>query len=309
MIVKQRAFCSRELHPELLLRCYQCLVSMCGRYSSLVCAYVLVQVPLLKAIDERVHIWYCDRQGGTQSHGPNIINNQPRCFVLLTLQRLDTEGWRFAPNLRFDMNSHSPAQFEVTLHGPAVNLEAPIRQSTAIVEFTCDQVLRAHWSLVGRATTVYQWDLADHLPKERVVKLSWTEESRTPEPNVFKELGETPDEGVTDHILVLPASEMFMMTATCLIRKRLGTVPQPGFPEPRASRWLVISVPQKRRSVWGLTADELFNVWMQALSRMLDSSVGGCSLLTHFRSRHAMEKWFPSSRYQPGQYDVLPRRR
>ena len=125
-----------------------------------------VQVPLLMATDERVHIWYCDRQGGTQSHGLNIINNLPHFFILLTLRRLDMEGWRFAPNLSFDRNNHSPAQCEVTLHGPAVNLEAPIQQSAAIVEFTHDQVIRAHWGLVGRATTVYKCDLADYFPKE-----------------------------------------------------------------------------------------------------------------------------------------------
>ena len=126
------------------------------------CAYVLVQVPLLKATDERVHIWYGDRQGGTQS----IINNLPRFFILLTLQRLDMEGWRFAPNLSFNWNNHSPAQCEVILHGYTVNQEAPIQQSATIVEFTYDQVIRAHWELVGRATTVYKCDLADYFPKE-----------------------------------------------------------------------------------------------------------------------------------------------
>ena len=271
----------------------------------------LSRIPLLflKATDERVHIWYYDRQEGTQSHGLIIIDNLPHSFVLLTPQRLDMEGWGFAPNLRIDMNNHSPAQSEVTLHGPAVNLEAPIQQSTAIVEFTYDQVLRAHWGLVGRATTVYKCDLVDHLPKEHIVKLKWAEVSHTTEPDVLKELGETPDEGVKGHILALLASEMPMMMDTCLIRKRLGTVPQPSFPQPRTSRRLVIPVFQKRRPVWDLSADELFNVWMQTLSRMLDSSVWGCSLLTHFRSHHSVGKRLSSPRYQPGQYDVLLRSR
>ena len=206
-------------------------MSTCGRYSSSVCAYVLVQVPLLKATDEQVHIWYCDLQGGTQSHGLNIINNLPHFFILLTLRRLDMEGWRFAPHLSFDRNNHSPAQCEVTLHGPTVNLEAPIQQPAAIVEFMYDQVFRAHWGVVGRATTVCKCDLANHLPKERVAKLSWAEVIHTPEPDV-KELGETPDEGVKDNILALLASEMPMMMGTCLIRKRLGTIPQPHFPKP-----------------------------------------------------------------------------
>ena len=207
------------------------------------------------------------------------------------------------------MNNHSPAQFEVTLHGPAVGLEAPAQQCAAIVEFTYDQVLRAHWGLVERATTVYEYDMADHLPKERVVNLSWAEVSHTPESNVLEELGETPDEGVKGHILGLLASKMFTMMDACLIRKRLGTVPQPRFPEPRASRWLVIPVFQKRRSVWDLTINEIFNVWIQTLSRMLDSSVWGCSLLTHFRSRYSVGKRFSSPRYQPRGYDVLLRRR
>ena len=215
------------------------------------------------------------------------------------------EGWRFAPNLSFNGNHHSPAQCEVTLHGPTVNLEAPIQQSAAIVEFTYDQVIRAHWGLVGRATTVYKCDLADYLSKEQVAKLSWAEVSRTPEPDVLKELGETPDEVVKGHTLALLASEMPMMMDTYLIQKRLDTIPQPRFPEPRASRRLLVPVFQKRRPIWDLTADELFDVWMQTLSRMLDSSVGGCSVLTHFRSHHSVGKRFSSQRYQPGEFDVL----
>ena len=247
--------------------------------------------------DEQVHIWYNDRQVGIQSHGLNIINNLPHFFVLLlALQRLDMAGWGFAPNLSVDTDDHSFLQL---VHSPAANLEAPIQQPAAIVEFTDDQVHRAHWGLVGRVTTVYEWDLADYLPKEHTVKLSWAEVIRTPEPNVLKELGETRDEGANDHILALPASEMPMMMDTCLIRTRLGIVPQPRFPEPRASRWLVIPVFQKRRPVWDLTADELFNVWMQTFSRMLENSVGGCSLLTHFRSRRSVGKRYPWSRYQP----------
>ena len=253
----------------------------------------------MTATDERVHIWYYDRQGGIQSHGLNIINNLPHFFVLLALQRLDMTGWGFAPNLSVDTDDHSLVQLETTLHRPAANLEAPIQQPAAIVEFTCDQVLRAHWGLVGRTTTVYEWDLADYLPKEHVVKLSWAEVIHTPELNVFKERGETRDEGANGHILALPASEMPLMMDTCLIRTRLGTVPQPRFPEPRASRWLVIPVFQKRRPVWDLTADELFNVWMQTLSCMFENSVGGCSLLTHFRSPRSVEKRSPSSRYRP----------
>jgi hypothetical protein len=46
------------------------------------------------------------------------------------------------------------------------------------------------WGLVGRATTVYECDLTDHPPMEQVVKLSWPEVSRTPEPEILKELGE-----------------------------------------------------------------------------------------------------------------------
>ena len=192
------------------------------------------------------------------------------------------------------MNNHSPAQFEVRLHGPTVNLEVPIQHSAAIVEFTCGQVLRAHWGLVGRATTVYECDLADHLPKEHVFKLSCAEVSHTPEPDVLEELGETPDEGVKDHVLTLLASEMPMIMVTCLSRTQLGTLLQPHFSELRASRRLVIPICQKRRPVWDLTADELFNVWMQTLFRMLDGSVWGWSLLTHFRSRHSVEKRSPS---------------
>ena len=250
-------------------------MSTCGRYSSLVCAYVFVQVPLLKATDERVHIWCCDRQGGTQLHGLILINNLPHFFVLLAPQRLDMEEWRFAPNLSFDMNNHSPAQFEVTLHGPAVGLEARIHQSAAIVEFTYDQVLRAHWGQVRRETAGYQCDLADYLPKRQVVKLNWAEVSHTPEPNALEELGETLDEGVKGHILALLASKIPMMMDTRLIRTRLGTIPQPLFPSPRASRRVVIPVFQSGVPC-GISPLMNFSLFgCRLFPRMLDSSVWG----------------------------------
>ena len=120
---------------------------------------------------------------------------------------------------------------------------------------------------------MYECDLADHLPKEHVVKLSWAEASHIPDPDVLKRLGETPDEGVKGHILALLASEMPTIMVICLIRTRLGTIPPPHFRSPRGSRRLVVPVYQGRRPVWDLTADEISNVWMQTLSRMLDSSV------------------------------------
>ena len=250
-----------------------------------------------------MHTRYYDRQGGIQSHGLDIISNLPHFFILLALQRLDMEGWRFAPNLSFDTDNHSPAQLEVTLQRPAVNLEAPIQQFVVIVKLLHDQVLQVRWGLVGRAMTVYECDLADYPLKEQVFKLSWPEVSRTPEPDDLQALGEIADEGAKDHILTLLASEMPTMMDTCLIRKRLGTLLLPHFSEPRASRRLEIPVYQKRCPVWDLTADELFNVWMQTLSRMLDSSVWGRSRLTHFRSHHPVGKRFSSSRYQPREYD------
>ena len=53
--------------------------------------YVLT-FDLETSTDERVYIWYYDRQGGIQSYGLDIIKNLPHFFVfLLALQRLDLE--------------------------------------------------------------------------------------------------------------------------------------------------------------------------------------------------------------------------
>ena len=187
------------------------------------------------------------------------------------------EGWRFAPNLDLDTNIQSSTQLEGTLHRPAINSQAPIQRFAAIVEFTHDQVLRVRWGLVGRAMTVYECDLADYPLKEQVFKLSWPEVSRTLEPNVLSELGGIPDEGVKGHIMALLAPKMPTMIGTRLARKPLGTLPQSHSPELRASRRLVMPVCQKRRTVWDLTADEIFNIWMQTLSCTLDGSVSGRS--------------------------------
>jgi hypothetical protein len=66
------------------------------------------KVSLLTATDERVHIWYYDRQGGIQSYGLDIIKNLPHFFVfLLALQRLDLEGWGIAKDLSFNTDSRS----------------------------------------------------------------------------------------------------------------------------------------------------------------------------------------------------------
>ena len=262
------------------------------------------RIPLLKATDEWVHTWYYDRQGGIRSHGLKIISNLPHLLVLLALQRLDMDGWRFAPNLGFDMNDQFSAQLEGTLHRPAINLEASIQWSAAIVKFTHDQVLQAHWGLVGRVMTVYE---SDYPLNQHVFKLSWPEASRALEPDVLKELGEIPDEAVKGHIMALLASKMPAMIGTWLAREPLGILPQSHFPEPRASRWLVIPVCQKRCPVWDLTADEIFNIWVQTLSCMLDGSVSGRSRLTHFRSHHSVGKRVSSPRYRPCENDTLLR--
>jgi len=137
-----------------------------------------------------VHIWYHDRQGGIQSYGLNIVKSLPHFFILLlALQRLDLEGWGFAPSLGFDAFGHSPAQLEVTLHKLAGGSGALVQQPAAYVKVTHDQVLQEYWGLVGRATTVYECALAGRPPKEQVVKLSWPEVGRTPEHKVLKVLG------------------------------------------------------------------------------------------------------------------------
>ena len=62
-----------------------------------------------------MHIWFYDWQGGIQSYGLDNIKNLPQFFVLLVLQRLDLEGWRFVPNLSLDTDNHSSAQVDVTV--------------------------------------------------------------------------------------------------------------------------------------------------------------------------------------------------
>jgi len=223
-----------------------------------------------------VHIWFYDRQGGIQSYGLDIIKNLPHFFILLlALQRLDQEGWGFTQNLSFDAANHFTAQLDVTLHKPVGNSEALDQQPAARVTFKNDGVLRPHWGLVGRAKTVYKCDLTDHPPMEQVVKLSWPEVSRTPEPEILKELGEIPDEEIQGHIPALLSSQMPTMMDTHLIRKRLGTFSQPHFPEPRGPRRLVITVCRRLLPVWDLTPDGFFDVWIHSLLCMLDSSVLG----------------------------------
>ena len=176
----------------------------------------------------------------------------------------------------------------------------PLNRGTPIQDGEAKIPLYARTGLVGRATTVYECDLADHPSKELVVTLSWSEVSGTLEPEVLKELGGIPEQEVKGHIPALLASEMSMVMDTCLIRKRLCTTPQLHFPRPR-----VITVCQKRRAVWDLTADDFFNDWMRAVSCMLGRSMSGCSRLTRFRSHHSVGKRFLSPRYQPQEYGVL----
>ena len=224
--------------------------------------------------DERVYILYYDRQGRARSYGLNILKSLPHFLVLLlAFQRLDEEGWGFAPNLSHDTDSHTSPQLEMRLRKPADGLSAPVRQPAARVEFTADRGRWAHWGLVGQATEVYEFDLTDHPPKEQVVKLSRPEVVRTPETEIFKELGNIPDEASKRHILDLLASQMPTMVDTRLIRKRLGILPQTQFPESLTPRRLVFPVCRTLFPVWDLTPDRFFDVWVEALFCMLDTSM------------------------------------
>ncbi len=166
----------------------------------------------------------------------------------------------------FNTANHSSAQVDVTLHKPVGNSEALVQQPAATIKFRHDRVLRAHWGLVGRATTVFECDLTDHPPMEQVVKLSWPEVSCTLEPEILKERGEIPDEEVKGHIPALLASRTPTIMDTHLIRKRLGTFSQPHFPKSRGPQYF---------PVWDLTPDGSFEVWIHCPLCMLDSSVSG----------------------------------
>ena len=223
--------------------------------------------PLLTVTGERVYILYYDRQGHARSYSLNILKSLPHFLVLLlAFPRLDLEGWRFAPNLSHDTDSNPSAQLVVTLG----NL---VRQPAARVEFPADRVRWAHWGLVGRATEAYEFDLTDHRPKEQVVKLGRPKVIRTPETEIFKELGEIPDEASKRHILDLLAFQMPTVVDTRLIHKRLAILPQAHFPESLIPRRLVFTVCQTLLPVWDLTLDGFFDVWVEALFCMLDSSM------------------------------------
>ena len=79
--------------------------------------------------------------------------------------------------------------------------------------------------------TVYECDLTDHQPMEQGVKLSWPEVSRTSEPEILKERGEFPDEGVKAHTPAPLASQMPPMMDANLIRKRLDRSPTSPSPD------------------------------------------------------------------------------
>ena len=233
------------------------------------------RTPMLTATDQRVHLWYYDRQGGIQSYGLDIIKNLPHFFVLLlAFQRLDLREWGYASGLSFDKDNQYSARMDVTLHIPAVNSDVSSQQSTPSVNFTDNQALRRYWGLVGRATAVYVCNLTGRPIEEQVVKLSWPEVTRKPEPEILKELESILDDEVKGHVPVLLASQMPPTMNTGLIRQRLQAK-QPQCTEARGPRQLVVTVTRKLRPVWDLTADELFDVWIQCILCMSIDSVSG----------------------------------
>ena len=100
-----------------------------------------------------------------------------------------------------------------------------------------------------------------------------TRSKSPPEPEMLKDLGETPDGGVKGHILDLLASQMPAVVDIQRICKRLGTQPQAHFPEPQAPRQVVITVCRKRLPAYDLTADGFFDICTETLICRLDSSM------------------------------------
>jgi len=231
---------------------------------------------LLTAADERVHIWYYDRQGGIQSYGLSITDNLPHFFVLLlALQRLSLEGWGFAPGLSFDKDDAHSAQIKVKLHTSGGDVDVPCQEPVASIKLTHEKVLRKYWGFVGRTTTVYECDLTGCPLGEQVVKLSWPEVTRIPEPEILKRLKTVLDEAVQGHIPILLASHVPAMMNTQLIQTRLDAKLQPHYPEARGPRWFVVTVCKKLRPVWGLTPHEFFEVWLQCFLCMLVGLLSG----------------------------------
>jgi hypothetical protein len=129
-------------------------------------------------------IWWYDRQGAVQSGGIDFVQDLPRFLVLLfALQRFELKDWGIICDLDcaalrahgyYDGNEDT-----LTINYPEDNVSVTVNP---------DRPLFSRYSLVGRGTRVLDVENARTpkdtkvLDKKLIIKLSWIEETRTPEP-------------------------------------------------------------------------------------------------------------------------------
>jgi len=148
--------------------------------------------------------WWYDPQCAIQTSGFNFFEDLPRFFILLfAWQRFTEEDWGIVPQGQPGRTFTCDNDVEITLG---------MGQS----------VVHRPYGIVGRGTTVLRATSAcKDVPF--VVKLSFPEESRIPEPEILdtiqKRAADLPD--VTDHILHYTATKSTNYS-TSHIRKRLG---------------------------------------------------------------------------------------
>jgi hypothetical protein len=129
-------------------------------------------------------IWWYDRQGAIQSSGIDFVQDLPRFLVLLfALQRFELKDWGIICDLdRAALHAHG------YYNGNEDTLTIDYPEDNVSVTVNPDRPLYSRYSLVGRGTRVLdvqKFRIPEDtkvLDKKLVVKLSWIEETRTPEP-------------------------------------------------------------------------------------------------------------------------------
>lgn len=130
---------------------------------------------LTPTIDDVAHVSWNDRQGCIQSHGIKFTENLPYFLVLLfILGRFDMEQW--GENLDLKNTCSRPTPIPGLEYPPGEPLEVKIEES-----------IYHRFALRGRSTQVYVVTAQPQVPDEAelAMKLSWPEESKTPEHEII----------------------------------------------------------------------------------------------------------------------------
>ena len=215
--------------------------------------------------DDKMWIWWYDRQGCIQSQGIDFVRDLPSFFLLLfAFQRFTLDDWGFKSNVdeRLPVIHNAAKGPNGDLIKPKGEIDLEVDSKT--VKLTLSQILHSGYTLFGRVSKTFVAS-SDANPR-LVAKISWPETSRGNEARIINNArGQAETNGhVLDHLPTVIYSADIEGSDTDRIRTGLG-LDIKGTGLGSGPRKLRITILQRLEGFLSLKGEDFVRAWLECV--------------------------------------------